>query len=65
VSTEQPGAYSLNVASLNKAGKQSTADFKNIVLGKTAPHYYRITISSDPKQPLQVTRITETSKAKL
>jgi hypothetical protein len=65
VSTEQPGTYSLNVASLNKAGKQSTADFKNIVLGNTAPHYYRIAISSDPKQPLQVTRITETSKAKL
>jgi hypothetical protein len=64
VSTEQPGTYSLNVASLNKAGKQSTADFKNIVLGNTAPQYYRITISSDPKQPLQVTRITETSKAK-
>ncbi len=64
ISTDQPGTYSLNVASLNKAGKQSTADFKNIVLGNTAPHYYRITISSDPKQPLQVTRITETGKAK-
>jgi len=69
VSAEQPGTYSLNVASLsvasgNQTGKQSTADFKNIVLGNTAPHYYRITISSDPKQPLQVTRITETSKAR-
>jgi hypothetical protein len=64
VSTEQPGTYSLNIASLNKTGKQSTADFKNMLLGNTAPHYYRITISSDPKQPLQVTRITETSKAK-
>jgi hypothetical protein len=64
VSTEQPGTYSLKVASLNKTGKQSTADFKNIVLGNTAPHYYRITISNDPKQPLQATRISETSKAK-
>jgi hypothetical protein len=64
VSTDQPGTYSLNVASLNKAGKQSTADFKNIVLGNTAPHYYRISIPADPRQPLQVTRITETSKAK-
>jgi hypothetical protein len=65
VSTDQPGTYSLNIASLNKTGKQSMADFKNMLLGNTAPHYYRVTISSDPKQPLQVTRITETSKAKL
>ncbi|HET9790856.1 MAG TPA: hypothetical protein VFR08_06110 [Candidatus Angelobacter sp.] len=64
VSADQPGTYSLNVASLNDTGKQSTADFKNIVLGNTAPHYYRITVSGDPKKPLQVTRITETSKAK-
>jgi hypothetical protein len=69
VSAELPGTYSLNVASLNvasgnQAGKQSAADFKNIVLSNTAPHYYRITISSDPKQPMQVTRMAETAKAK-
>jgi hypothetical protein len=62
VSSDTAGKYSLNIASLNKQGKQSTVDFKNLPVQKGAAQFYRVAISKDPKQPLQVTRIDGKNK---
>ena len=62
VSSDTAGKYSLNIASLNKQGKQSTVDFKDLPVEKGAAQFYRVAISNDARQPLQVTRIDRKSK---
>jgi hypothetical protein len=62
VSSDTAGKYSLNIASLNKQGKQSTVDFKDLPVQKGAAQFYRVAISKDPRQPLQVTRIEGKNK---
>lgn len=59
VSSQASGTYSLNVASLNKQGKQSTADFKNVTLPSGVPQVYRIVIAVDGNEPLLVTWVAE------
>jgi hypothetical protein len=64
VSSDTAGKYSLNIASLNKQGKQSTVEFKDLPVQKGAAQFYRVAISNDSRQPLQVTRIEGKNKEK-
>ena len=64
VSSDTAGKYSLNIASLNKQGKQSTVEFKDLPVQKGAAQFYRVAISNDSRQPLQVTRIEGKNKKK-